>query len=125
MAGCQPFKLSSRGAQPLTPWMRIHCRISAIQIKLRRGTVTHNLNGNSWQDVSYSNGAQDMHSHSLPGWEFMAGCQPFKLSSGGAQPLTAWMGIHDRMSAIQIELRRCTATHKLDGNSWQNVSHSN
>jgi len=44
-------------------------------------------------------------------------CQPFKLSSEGAQPLTPWMGIDGRMSAaIQIELRRCTATHSLDGN---------
>src|SRR6266567_4289758 len=100
MAGCQPFKLSTGGAQPLTCWMKIHGRILAIQ-------------------------TQEVHSHSLAGWEFMAECQPFKLSLGGAQPLTAWMGIYGRMSAIQIELRRCTATHSLDGNSWQDVSHSN
>src|SRR6266567_1963939 len=102
--------------------MGIHGRMSAIQFELRRCTATHILDGNSWQDVSHSNWA---HSHSQAGCEFMAGCQPFKLSSGGAQPLTSWMGIHDRMSAIQIELRRCTATHILDGNSWQDVSYSN
>src|SRR6266568_4935103 len=102
MAGCQPFKLSSGGVQPLTPWMGIHGKMSAIQIELRRCTA-----------------------NSHTGWEFMAEYQPFKLSSGDVQPLTPWMGIHGKMSAIQIELRRCTATHKLDGNSWQDVSHSN
>src|SRR6266700_3523154 len=125
MAGCQPFNLSSGGAQPLTSWMGIHGRMLAIQIELRRCTATHLLDGNSWQDVSHSNSAQEVHSHSQAGWEFMAECQPFKLSLGGAQPLTCWMGIHGRMSAIQIELRRCTATHNLDGNSLQNVNHLN
>src|SRR6266567_304212 len=117
MAGCQPCKLSSGGAQPLTIWMGIHGRTSAIQIELRRCTATHCLDGNSWQDISHSNQAQEAHSNSHPGWKFMAGCQPFKLSLGGTQQLTPWMGIHGRTSAIQIKLRRGTATHCLDGNS--------
>src|SRR6267378_1972859 len=125
MVGCQPFKSRSGGAQQLTRWMGIHGRMSAIQIKFRRCTATHKLNGNSWWDVSHSNQGQEVHSDSLAGWEFMVGCQPFKSRSGGTQQLTCWMGIHGGMSAIQIEVRRCTATHSLDGNSWWDVSHSN
>src|SRR6267378_2108492 len=59
-----------------------------------------------------------MHSNSLARWEFMAGCQPFNSRSGGAQQLTCWMQIHGKMSAIQFKVRRCTATHSLDGNAW-------
>jgi len=98
--------------------------MSASQFKVRRCTASHILDRNSWWDVSHSNQGQEVHSNSLAGWEFMAGCQPFKSRSGGAQQLTNWMGIHGGMSAIQIEVR-CTATHKLDGNSWWDVSHSN
>src|SRR5271169_4257445 len=94
MAECQPFKSSSGGKQQLTPWMGIHGRMSAIQIKLRRQTATHSLDGNSWQNVSHSNQAQEAHSNSHTGWEFMAEFQPFKSSSGGKQQLTRWMGIH-------------------------------
>ena len=77
----------------------------------------------------------------------MARCQPFKLGSGDAEQLTNWMGFygqmsatqiglrqctathrlgenHGQMSAIQIGLRRCRATHRLDENSWSDVSHS-
>src|SRR5271169_5155378 len=101
MAECQPFKSSSGGKQQLTPWMGIHGRMSAIQIKLRRQTATHlldgnsrqnvshsnqaqeekathSLDGNSWQNVSHSNQAQEANSNPLPGWKFMAECQPFK-----------------------------------------------
>jgi hypothetical protein len=35
------------------------------------------------------------------------------------------MRIHDRMSAIEIEFKRCRATHPLDMNSKQDVSQSN
>src|SRR6266567_957486 len=105
--------------------MRIHGRMSAIQIELMRCTATHILDGNSWQNVSHSNWAQEVHSHSQAGCEFMAGCQPFKLSSGGAQrpkPCMSFIGIHCRIQVVQS---RRTATHKLDVNSWQDVSHSN
>src|SRR5882762_5465765 len=125
MKACQPFKWSPGGAQPLTPWMGFHGGMSAIQMEPRRCTATHKLDGISWGHVSHSNGAQEVHSHSQPGWDFMKACQPFKWSPGGAQPLTPWMGFHGGMSAIQMEPRRCTATHKLDGISWGHVSHSN
>ena len=51
----------------------------------------------------------------------MVACQQFKLSPGGAQQLTCWMGFNGGMSAIQIKPRRHTATHFLDGISWQHV----
>jgi len=50
------------------------------------------------------NQAQEAHSNSLSGWDFMMACQPFKSNAGGAQQLTNWMGFHGNMSAIQIEL---------------------
>src|SRR6267378_3253957 len=105
--------------------MGIHGGMSAIQIEVRRCTATHKLDGNSWWVVRHSNQGQEVHSDSHPGWEFMVGCQPFKSRSRGAQRLTRWMGIHGGMSAIQIKVRRHTATHLLDGNSWWDVSHSN
>jgi len=145
---CQPFKWSPGGTQQLTPWMGFHGSMSAIQMKPRRHTATHKLDGILWQHVSHSNGAQEAHSNSLSGWDFMAACQPFKWSPGGTQQLTPWMGFHGpcqpfkwspggtqqltiwmgfhgSMSAIQMELRRHTATHSLDGILWQHVSHSN
>jgi len=148
MAACQPVKLSPGGTQQLTLWMEFHSSMSASQIEPRRHTATHFLNGIlwqhvshskqtqeahsnwlpdgiSWQHVSHSNGAQEAHSNSLSGWDFMAACQPVKLSPGGTQQLTSWMEFHSSMSASQIELRRHTATHCLDGISQQHVSHSN
>ena len=122
---CQQFKSGLGGAQPLTSWMGFHCNMSAIQSEPRGHTATHLLDGISWQHVSNTNWAQEVHSHSPAGWNFMAACQKYKLNPGGAQPLTIWMGFHVSMSAIQIEPRRCTTTHSLDGISWQHVSNTN
>jgi hypothetical protein len=90
--------------------------------ELRRSTATHILDGISWQKI-----------------------RDQKQSQGGAQPLTRWMGFHERRSEIKnraeeehshshagwdfmaedqrskTELRRSTATHKLDGISWQKI----
>ena len=38
-----------------------------------------------------------------------------QIELGGTQSLTAWMGCHDNMSAIELGLR--TVTHFLDGMS--------
>jgi len=89
--------------------------MSAIQIESMRHTTTHRLDEISWLHVSHSTSAQEAHSNSHPGWDFMAACQPFNLSPGSTQQLTVWMGFHGCMSAIQIEPRRHTATHILDG----------
>ena len=62
-----------------------------MQIEPRSCTATHILDDISWQHVSNTNWAQELHSHSLPGWHFMAACQQYKLSPGAAQPLTSWM----------------------------------
>src|SRR6266699_2998874 len=125
MVACQQFKSSPGGTQQLTSWMGFHGGMSAIQIKPRRHTATHSLDGISWWHVSNSNQAQEAHSNSLPGWDFMVACQQFKSSPGGTQQLPAWMGFHGGMSAIQIKPRRHTATHPLDGISWWHVSNSN
>src|SRR6267378_2288662 len=105
--------------------MGFHGGMSAIQIKPRRHTATHDLDGMSWWHVSNSNQAQEAHSNSRPGWDVMVACQQFKSSPGGTQQLTCWMGFHGSMSAIQIKPRRHTATHLLDGISWWHVSNSN
>ena len=110
---CQQFKWSPGGTQQLTHWMGFHGCMSASQMEPRRHKATHSLDGISWQNVSKSNGAQEAHSNSLPGWNFMAACQQFKWSPGGTQQLTSWMEFHSCMSAIQMEPRRCT-THILD-----------
>src|SRR6267378_2321673 len=86
MVACQQFKSSPGGTQQLTSWMGFHGGMSAIQIKPRRHTVTHLLDGISWWHVSNSNQAQEAHSNSLPGWDFMAACQ--NLSSYHFEILT-------------------------------------
>src|SRR6267154_684289 len=125
MGACKGFKWSPGGAQPLTGWMGFHEGMSGIQMEPRRSTATHFLDGISWGHVRDSNGAQEEHSHSQPGWDFMGACQGFKWSPGGAQPLTSWMGFHGGMSGIQMEPRRSTATHWLNGISWGHVRDSN
>src|SRR5438552_808529 len=55
----------------------------------------------------------------------MASCQQLELRPGGTQQLTRWMRLDGIMSATQIEARRHTATHSLDGIGWQHVSNSN
>jgi len=124
MAACQQIKWSPGGTQQLTPWMKFHGCMSANQVKPRRHTATHSLDGVSWLHVSKSSGAQEAHSNSQSGWSFMAACQQIKWSLGGTQQLTAWMEFHGCMSANQVELRRHTATHRLDGVSWLHVSNS-
>jgi len=42
----------------------------------------------------------------------------------GTQQLTNWMKFHESISATQMEPRRHTATHSLDGISWGHVSNS-
>src|SRR6266446_3684455 len=129
MVSCQQFKSSPGGTQQLTNWMGFHGGMSAIQIKPRRHTATHSLDGISWWHVNNSNQAQEAHSNSrpgwdfmvacqqfksgpggshsnsLPGWDFMVACQQFKSSPGGTQQLTSWMGFHGGMSAIPIKPR--------------------
>ena len=124
IAACQPFKWSPGGTQQLTVCMGFHNSMTAIQMEPKRHTVTHSLDGISLQHVSKSNGAQEAHSNSQTGWNFMAACQPDKLSPGDTQELTNWMAFHSSTSASQIEPRRHTATHFLDSISWQHVSHS-
>jgi len=92
--------------------------MSAIQIEPWRHTATHNLDGISWLHVSHSNRPQEAHSNSQPGWDFMAACQSFKLSPGGTQQLTNWMGFHDCISAIQIEPRR----HSNSQTGWDFIA---
>jgi len=105
MPACQQFKWRA-GTQQLTNWMEFYGCMSAIQMEPRRHTTIHILNGISWLHVSNSNGAQEAHSNSLSGWDFMAACQQFKWSPGGTQQLTSWMEFHGSMSAIQMEPRR-------------------
>jgi len=85
MAACQQFEWSPGGTQQLTAWMGFHGCMSATQMEPRRHTATHSLDGISWLHVSNSNGAQEAHSNSHAGWNFMAACQQFKWSPGDAQ----------------------------------------
>src|SRR6267378_2485074 len=105
MVAYQQFKSSPGGTQQPTSWMEFHGGMSAIQIKPRRHTATHILDGISW--------------------DFVGACKQFKASSGGTQQLTIWMGFHGSMSAIPIKPRRHIATHVLDGISRWHVSNSN
>src|SRR6266702_608012 len=115
MVAYQQLKSSPGGAQQLTCWMGFHGGISTIQIKPRRHTATHELDGISWWHVNNSNQAQEAHSNSLAGWDFMVTCKQFKSSPGGTQQLTRWREFHGGMSTIQIKPRRNTATHFLMG----------
>jgi len=91
--------------------------ICSIQIEPRRltgrHTGTHFLDGISWGMSAIHMEPGVTGTHFLDG--FHGGMSPFKWSPGGAQPLTSWKGFHGGMSAIQMEPRRCTATHCLDG----------
>ena len=51
----------------------------------------------------------------------MAAYQQLKRTLGGTQQLTNWKEFHSRMSAIQVEPRRHTATHILEEMSWQYI----
>ena len=82
MPTCQWFTLSPGDAQGLTSWMGFHASMSMIHIEPRRCTGTHILDGISCQHVSGSNWAQEVHSDSPTGWDFMPACQLFTLSPG-------------------------------------------
>ena len=99
--------------------------ISASQIQPRKCTATHKLEGISQGHVNNSNRAQEVHSNSQTGWDFMETCQQFRQSPGDTQQLTLQMGFHEGMSTSQIKPRRCTATHKLDRISLGHVNNLN
>src|SRR5271168_1373632 len=98
---------------------------SAMEMEVRTSTATHNLDGISQQHVSNGNGGQNINSNSHTGWNFRAACQQGKWRSEHQQQLTAWMEFQSSRSAMEIEVRTSTATHKLDGISEQHVSNGN
>jgi len=76
-----------------------------------------------WRHFSNLNGEQgNTATHTLA---FHSACQQFKRWPEGKQLLTLCMRFHGGMSAIQIEARKHTVTHSLNGNSWWHVSDSN
>src|SRR5271168_2857718 len=119
---CQQWKWRSEHQQQLTTWMEFQSSISAREMEVRTSTATHNLDGISEQHVSHGNGGQNINSNSQPGWNFRAACQQWKWRSEHQQQLTAWMEFQSSMSAMEMEVRTSTATHKLDGISEQHVS---
>jgi len=94
-------------------------------METRRQTATHILEWRSWPHVSDSNGDQEAHGNSHAGRDVMAARQRFQWRPGGARQLTSWKGCHGRTSAIPMETRRRTATHKLEWRSWPHVSDLN
>jgi len=78
-----------------------------------RHTATHILDGISWRHVRNSNEAQEAHSNSLPGWDFIRACQQLKQGPGGTQQLTLWR-FHKGISVTQMGPRRHTTTHILE-----------
>src|SRR5271168_1972640 len=147
-AACQQWKWRSEHQQQLTPWMEFQSSMSAMEIEVRTSTATHSLDGISEQHVSngnggqninsnsqagwnfraacqHGNGGQNINSNSQPGWNFRAGCQQWKWRSEHQQQLTAWMEFQSSMSAMEMEVRTSTATHRLDGISEQHVSNGN
>src|SRR6202522_4361248 len=120
-AACQQWK--SEYQQQLTPWMEFHSSMSAMEIRI--STATHSLDGISEQHVSNGNRGQNINSNSQTGWNFRAACQQWKWRSEHQQQLTDWMEFQSSMSAMEMEVRTSTATHKLDGISEQHVSNGN
>src|SRR5271168_2384778 len=121
-AACQKWKWRSEHQQQLTPWMEFQSSMSAMEMEVRTSTATHKLDGISELHVSNGNGGQNINSNSLAGWNFRAACQQWKWKSEYQQQLTRWMEFQSSMSAMEIEVRTSTATHKLDGISEQHVS---
>src|SRR5271168_2493013 len=97
----------------------------SMEMEVRTSTATHRLDGISEQHVSNGNGGQNINSNLQPGWNFRAACQQWKWSSEHQQQLTGWMEFQSSMSAMEMEVRTSTATHKLDGISEQHVSNGN
>src|SRR5271163_1501663 len=122
-AACQQWK--SEYQQQLTPWMEFQSSMSAMEMEVRTSTATHNLDGISEQHVSNGNGGQNINSNSQTGWNFRAACQQGKWRSEHQQQLTYWMEFQSSMSAMEMEVRTSTATHRLDGISEQHVSNGN
>jgi len=94
--------------------MEFHGCMSAIQMKPRRQRATHKLDGISWLHVSNSNGAQEAHSNSQAGWDFMAASQQFKWSPGGTQQLTCWMEFHVSNSNGALEVHNSHSRHLVN-----------
>src|SRR5271168_3536563 len=75
--------------------------------------------------VSNGNGGQNINSNSQPGWNFRAACQQWKWRSENQQELTDWIEFQSSRSAMEMEVRTSTGTHRLDGISEQQVSNGN
>src|SRR5271168_4561014 len=105
--------------------MEFQSSMSAMEIEVRTSTATHNLDGISEQHVRKGNGGQNINSNSHTGWNFRAAGQQWKWRSEHQQQLTNWMEFQSSMSAMEMEVRTSTATHKLDGISEQHVSNGN
>src|SRR5271168_4169787 len=103
--------------------MEFQSGMSAMEIRI--STATHSLDGISEQHVSNGNGGQNINSNSHTGWNFRAACQQGKWRSEHQQQLTNWMEFQSSMSAMEIEVRTSTATHRLDGISEWHVSNGN
>src|SRR5271168_5119228 len=98
---------------------------SAMEMEVRTSTGTHRLDGISEQQVSNGNRGQNINSNSQPGWNFRAAGQQWKWRSEHQQQLTDWMEFQSSRSAMEMEVRTSTATHRLDGISEQQVSNGN
>src|SRR5271168_1217746 len=122
-AACQQGKWRSEHQQQLTAWMEFQSSMSAMEMEVRTSTATHSLDGISERHVS--NGNQNINSNSHTGWNFRAACQQGKWRSEHQQQLTNWMEFQSSMSAMEIEVRTSTATHRLDGISERHVSNGN
>src|SRR5271168_1869497 len=105
--------------------MEFQSSMSARQMEVRTSTATHILDGISEQHVSNGNRGQNINSNSHTGWNFRAACQQWKWKSEYQQQLTPWMEFQSSMSAMEMEVRTSTATHRLDGISEQHVSNGN
>src|SRR5271168_1465169 len=105
--------------------MEFESSMSPMDLKDRTSTATHTLDGISEQHVIKGDGGQNINSNSHPGWNFRAACQQWKWRSEHQQQLTPWMEFQSSMSAMEMEVRTSTATHRLDGISEQQVSNGN
>src|ERR1700678_3477530 len=105
--------------------MEFQSSMSAIDMEVRTSTATHKLDGISEQHVSNGNGGQNINNNSQAGWNFRAACQQWKWRSEYQQQLTSCMKFQSSMSAMEMEVRTSSTTHKLDGISEQHVSNGN
>src|SRR5260221_9387281 len=103
MDASQGFNWRPGGERQLTYWKGCHGRTSGIQLKARRRTATHRLEGMTWPHVRDSNEGQEAHGNSHSGRDVMAARQGFNWRPGGARQLTFWKGCHGRTSGIQME----------------------